>query len=172
MPIVASCALLMPLPIRGFPVLASTLLASMGNRRQEKLCGFVLLCRICAKPESCAESVRADTGSESVQFALSCLRYALSVRVAWLGWGPKSRTRSPARHKASWRAALAPAVCSRLASTLSAQERALHARPIVKAAPADLDVGKDSLRFPITQGPTANWQLGQQLFFVNEVRQG
>jgi len=46
----------------------------------------------------------------------------------------------------------------------------MHARPVIKAAPADLDVGKESFRFPIAQGATADWQLRQQLFFVNEAR--
>ncbi len=61
---------------------------------------------------------------------------------------------------------------SPLSSALPAQERALHAGPVIKAASADLDVGKDSFRFPITQGPTADWQPRQQSLLVNESRLG
>jgi len=52
--------------------------------------------------------------------------------------------------------------------SLTAQERALHARPVIQATSADLDVGEQSFRFPIAQCATADWQLRQQLLFINE----
>ena len=61
---------------------------------------------------------------------------------------------------------------SPLTSPLPAQERALHACPVIQAASADLDVGKESFRFPITQGSTADWQPRQQSLLVNESRLG
>jgi len=38
----------------------------------------------------------------------------------------------------------------------------LDARPVIQAAPAGLDVGKESFRFPIAQGAPADRQLRQQ----------
>lgn len=58
--------------------------------------------------------------------------------------------------------------CLRQTSPLPPQERALHARPVVKAPSADFDVGQKSLRFPVAQSATADWQPRQQLLLVNE----
>jgi DsbC/DsbD-like thiol-disulfide interchange protein len=51
---------------------------------------------------------------------------------------------------------------------LTAQESALHARPIIQATSADFDIREDSGCFPVTQSPAADWQSRQQLFFADE----
>ena len=87
LPIAASCVSFMPLLIRCKPCVRKPYCAFTGNAAQQNLCGLVRLCGSCAEQESCAESVRADTGSDSAQSALAGLRFALSRRVCGLDWG-------------------------------------------------------------------------------------
>jgi len=58
--------------------------------------------------------------------------------------------------------------CSRPTAALTAQQRALHARPVIQTTPADFDKGQNPVRFPIGEGATAHGQPCQKLFFVNE----
>jgi len=46
----------------------------------------------------------------------------------------------------------------------------MHARPVIQTAPADLDVWKESFRFPIAQRAAADGKPRQQSLFVNETR--
>ena len=58
--------------------------------------------------------------------------------------------------------------CLALSASLSAQESALHARPVIQAASADFDIREDSGCLPVAQSPAADWQSRQQLFFAYE----
>ncbi len=55
-----------------------------------------------------------------------------------------------------------------LPAFLSAQQSALHARPVIQATSADLDIREDSGCLPVAQSPAANWQSREQLFFADE----
>ena len=123
----------------------------------------------------------------SIESSIACLLHGCSKRICALAsvrpcMRPRSScqpdfgsrrqpsliSKKAARRRASVRLIKKAATCSRLSSPLPAQERGLHTRPVVQATSADLDIGKDSVRFPIAQSATADWQFRQQLLFVNK----